>query len=165
MGQLEHTWTFLGAMGVLGSCLNLSFSCRGRGGGGPPASDDRITGLELSIVFTPGGQEHRGQQQEVTGGQRGGTRLTLLAVSRLRRLQFWELLMVRSHGRVERLSSHDGRRRQLLLLQHSLAAWRSLLQDKPTEVRHNTPPAGAFDAPQQISVRQQVHSSSALVQV
>lgn len=42
--------TFLGAVGVLGSCLNFSLSCKE--GGGPLGSEERMTGLELSMVFT-----------------------------------------------------------------------------------------------------------------
>lgn len=79
-----------------------------------------------------------GLQYAATGG-RGGTRLTLLAVSWLRRLHVWVLLVVRSHGRVERLSSHDGRRWQFLFLQRALARRSSLLQDKQMwlQVRRN----------------------------
>lgn len=41
--------SFLGATGVLGSCLNLSLSCIE--GGGPLCSDERMTGRELSSGF------------------------------------------------------------------------------------------------------------------
>lgn len=53
------SWTFLGAMGALASCLNLSLSCRE--GGGPLGSEERMTGRKGSMDFTfcwmwPGGQ-------------------------------------------------------------------------------------------------------------
>lgn len=66
------------------------------------------------------------------GGGGGGTRLTLLAVSWLGPRSVRELVMVWSHGRVEGFSSHDGRRRQLLLFQHALVRRSSLLQDEHT---------------------------------
>lgn len=65
--------------------------------------------------------------------------LTLLAVSWLRRLHVGVLLMVRPHGWVERLSSHDWRWRQFLLLQRALAPRSPLLRGKKMglQVRHN----------------------------